>query len=65
MAGGFRDLFALVLGWKSAGTPPVAVPATAGPDYTFPADRLHYTFPADRRHYMFPYDRKHYVVGKG
>lgn len=43
----------------------VVVPATAGPDYTFPLDRLHYTFPEDRPHYKVPLDRKHYVVKKG
>jgi len=42
----------------------LAVPATAGPDYTFPNDRLHYTFPPDRRHYTLPADRKHHVFGK-
>ena len=38
--------------------------ATAGPDYTFPNDRIHYTFPPDRRHYTLPADRKHHVFGK-
>lgn len=51
--------------WSGVSAAPVAVPATAGPDYTFPRDRQHYTFPEDRRHHAFPLDRKHYVVAKG
>ena len=47
----------------AGGTAPVA--ATAGPDYTFPRNRLHYTFPANRPQYQFPFDRKHYVVSEG